>query len=188
MAEQIPTSDDGPAPGELTAAGGTWRGLLFDNPRIDLPVAFYWTFEFNFEEIERDDDRVNPALSIDWVTGGPQSLRNMRGFEFDRTGWTGFEASVYFFEHYRYDSVRMAVVDQVDDRLRVTAVLSGDIDGLGPGEVRVDEWVDFTDIRVSCSQARSESEALALLSRHSDTDGLQCEVVGEHLYRFYPVS
>ena len=59
-------ADDALRSDELVPAGGSWNGLLFDNPRLGLAPALTWTFTFRFQDVVRD---TNSAVSVDvdWV-------------------------------------------------------------------------------------------------------------------------
>jgi hypothetical protein len=82
------------------------------------------------------------------------------------------EASVYFFEHHRYESVDLHILDQRDLGIQVAAQVSGDLDGLGIDSVAVDGWLTFTGIHVSLSTARSAEEAKTRLQDFTDATGL----------------
>lgn len=50
---------------ELVPAGGSWSGVLFDNPSIGFGPALHWEFTFEFQEIRRDYGDTGCHLSID---------------------------------------------------------------------------------------------------------------------------
>lgn len=171
---------------ELHPVGGSWGGLLFDNPTIGLPTRFYWSFEVEFAEVVRDYGTVSPNLVVDWVTDGPGSWRKMQGFEFERHDWNGFEASVYFFSHYRYDSAQLSVLGQQGSRLLVATRLAGDIDGLGLPEVSASCWLDLSQVVVSVSTVDDlERAARALSAAAVDIAELTGEAFGSG-FRFSP--
>jgi hypothetical protein len=52
---------------ELVPQGGTWNGVLFDNPSIGLPPALTWTFDLSFAEVSRDYGDSPVSLTVEWV-------------------------------------------------------------------------------------------------------------------------
>ena len=83
------------------------------------------------------------------------------------------ESSVYFFEHHRFDSARVEVLEQNGTRLRVEAEVAGDIDALGLDGVRVESWLDFAGIYVQPDVKPGSIEtARSLLAEFTDPVGL----------------
>jgi hypothetical protein len=169
-------SDDAPRPDELVPQGGTWSGLVFENPGIGLERALTWAFEFEFAEIERDYGDTSPGLSVAWVPLPGASWSAMQGQEAtgDEFG-EPIECSAYFFEHHRYDRVRLRVLEQQDARVRVAVSAEGDIDGLGVPRWDVEQWLDFRGIATDVSSdVRTVEDAEAMLAGFTDVDGLRC--------------
>lgn len=158
---------------ELVAAGGSWNGLLFDNPRLGLAPELTWTFTFGFMDVVRGDTNCTVSLEVDWVPLpgarwekiAPKQLASPRFAE-------PVEASVYFFEHYRFESAELHLLRQRGAQLYASATLRGDIDGLGMDEVRVDDWLRFDGIIVSLSGATSAQAAGSQLGKFTDVSGL----------------
>jgi hypothetical protein len=165
--------DDALRGDELVPARGTWNGLLFDNPTLGLAPALTWTFTFRFHDVERGDSSSEVSLDVDWVPLPsvrwqqitPRQVASSRFAE-------PVEASVYFFEHYRFDAVELRLLQQQDAQLRASATLRGDIDGLGLDEVHVDDWLRFDGIIVSLNGVTSAQAARSQLGSFTDVTGL----------------
>lgn len=82
------------------------------------------------------------------------------------------EASVYFFEHYRFESVELQLLQQRGAQLCASATLRGDIDGLGLDEVHVEDWLAFDGIIVSLNGVTSGQAAGSQLGNFTDVSGL----------------
>ena len=144
--------DDGLSVNELVPRGGSWSGLLFDNPTLHLEPQLTWTFTFDFEDVERTYGSTAVSLSIDWVPLPRCSWHQMVGQVASASVFgERIESSAYFFEHYRYDAVDLQVVEQRRHELRVVAAVRGDVDRLGIDAFEVDEWLRFHGIAVQLS-------------------------------------
>lgn len=168
---------------ELRPVGGTWNGLLFENPVSGYPLALSWTFSIDFDEVARDYGSVSPSLSIDWVSAGSSSWKRMEGRSFSGRSFADpIESSLYFFEHYRLDHVELVVESQTSIELTVEAVASGDLDGLGLAEVSARAELRFAGIYVQTETTGVDVEAAtALLARFVDVDGLRPEPRGHNV-------
>ncbi|WP_200212405.1 hypothetical protein [Micromonospora coerulea] len=155
----------------LPIEGGTWGGLLFDNPRIGLPPALTWSFRFPFKEVARDYGSSRIFLDIDWLPLLSASWRSMTGQAVRGAGEPA-ESSVYFFQHHQYDLIDLEIVEQRDLWLHARATLTGDLDGLGMDPVTADGWLRFGGIRVYLSDTTSAESALARLQAVTATEGL----------------
>lgn len=176
---------DSPAPEELTPTGGSWSGLLFDNPTIDLKPQLTWTFEVAFQDIVRDYGITPVALTIDWVPLSISSWREMTGAKASSTTFADpIEGSVYFFEHHRYDLAGLAVVEQRTEAIRLTAEVEGDIDGLGVPGISVDEWLRFEGITVQLSGVDSIQAASNELASFTDVGALVGEEMRPGTFQF----
>ena len=168
---------------ELAPVGGTWTGLLFENPTTGYPLALSWTFSVNYAEVSRDYGSVSPNIEIDWVPAGGSGWQAMRDQHFacSRFG-EPIETSVYFFEHHRYDAVELIVTGQRGAQLSVQAKASGDIDGLGIPEIFVDATVAFGGIYVQTDAVGADTGSAAeLLGRFTDVDGLRPAARGHNV-------
>jgi hypothetical protein len=157
----------------VPAEGGDWKGLLFDNPRIGIAPALTWGFRFPFNGVTRHYGESPVSLDIEWVvltTGSWQAMsgRTARTAHFAEPG----EASVYYFQHHRYDAIDLQVIEQQGPNIHVLATVSGDLDGLGLASVTADHWLRFTGINVSLSDTTSAETALARLQDFTDASGL----------------
>lgn len=153
--------------------GGEWHGLLFDNPVIDLAPQLTWGFSFPFNDVIRPDGSSPISLDIDWIPLPTKSWRSMAG-QRARSAQFGepAEASVYYFEHHRYDAIDLHVVEQRERRIHVLAKVSGDLDDLGIETIATDAWLQFVGIVVTLSDTSSADAALARLRDFTDTTGL----------------
>ncbi len=154
-------------------AGGTWRGLLFDNPNIGLPPGLTWTFEFPFAEVSRDYGESDVGLTVDWVPLPGAAWSTMAGHiaagkEFGEP----IECSAYFFEHYRYDVVQLRILEQAGTRLRVAVQAHGDVDGLGIPSWDVEQWLEFEGIGVALEGVESIEARTDELAKFTDISGL----------------
>ncbi|MEH1164641.1 hypothetical protein V6V47_04550 [Micromonospora sp. CPCC 205539] len=151
--------------------GGTWGGLLFDNPSIGLEPALTWSFRFPFDEVTRDYGSSRIFLDIEWLPIPVPSWRSMAGQVLRNVGEPA-ESSVYFFQHHQYDLIDLEIVDQQDLRVHARAALAGDVDGLGIDPVSADAWLRFTGIRVHLEGVTSADSARGRLQGFTDTGGL----------------
>ncbi|MGI5180318.1 hypothetical protein ACQEVZ_28765 [Dactylosporangium sp. CA-152071] len=165
-------TDDGLTSQDLVPVpGGTWAGLLFDNPNIGLPTALTWSFRFPFAEVHREHDSSDIFLDVDWLPLPAASWRIMTGQTVKTLGEPA-ESSVYFFEHHQYDLIDLEILEQRDRDIYVRATLTGDLDGLGIDPITADAWLRFNGIRVSVSDVSTAEAALARLAAFTDIGGL----------------
>ncbi len=167
--------------------GGTWSGLLFENPRTGYDLRLTWTFTFDYEPVRREYGTTKPGLSIDWVPFGNCSWRSLAGNEARTKRFAEpIESSVYFFEHYRYDEADVRVLEQQATDVRVSASVRGDVDGLGLESLEADQRLRFQGIYVQPSPLPDSTEAAeSLLAEFTDTTGL-VGVRRQHSYVFEP--
>lgn len=161
-------------PAELRSVGGTWSGLLFENPVVGYPLTLTWTFSIDFEEIVREYGSSSPSLTIDWVPAGTAEWTSMAGRRFRGSTFADpIETSVYIFDHHRFDRVDLEVEEQDHDMLRVAAVASGDLDGLGLDQFLARATLRFEGIYVQTPAVGTDRQAaIDLLSRVTTVDGL----------------
>jgi hypothetical protein len=174
-------------PEELIPAGGQWSGLLFENPRTGFPLSLVWTFSFAFEAVEREFGETGVSVEADWVPLPGATWQRLSGSAASSTSFgQPIEASVYFFDHHRFDGTHVEIVEQDQARSRARASLSGDIDSLGLDSLAVEAWLDFSGIYVQ-PQVRPSSvdAARALLGRFTDPAGL-IGTAQAHNYVFRP--
>ena len=159
---------------ELRSVGGTWSGLLFENPAVGYPLTLTWTFRIDFEELVREYGSSSPSLTIDWAPAGATKWTSMAGRRFRGSTFADpIETSVYFFDHHRFDRVDLEVENQDHELLRVAAVASGDLDGLGLDQVSARATLRFEGIYVQTAAVRTDTDAAAdLLSRITTVEGL----------------
>ena len=177
--------DDAPRRDELMPIGGEWSGLLFENPQVGYDLRLTWTLTFEFGPVRREYGTTRPSLTIDWVPFDGAGWNSLVGHHVssDRFG-EPIEATVYFFEHYRYRQADVRVLEQRAEEVRAGARVRGDIDGLGLEVLEADQYLRFRGIYVQPSVLPDSTRAAAsLLSEFTDISGL----VGsrrEHNYLF----
>lgn len=159
---------------ELSPVCGSWTGLLFENAAAGYPSALTWTFTIDFASVKRDFGSVSPSLTIDWVPLPNSSWHSMNGRQVaGKTFGAPIETSIYFFEHYRYDSVELAVIGQRDST-DIRATVAGDIDGLGIAELSIETALSFGGIYVQLDEVGTNVEAAeSRLAEYTDTTGLR---------------
>ena len=181
---------DEPRIDELTPVGGTFSGLLFENPNTGYPLQLTWTFSVDCAEVSRDYGSTQPNLVVDWVPAvGRTRWDEMAGVRFaGSTFGEPIETSVYFFDHHRYDAVEVEVVEQLGTELSVRVHVSGDVDSLGISELEVDATLTFAGIYVQTGTSGTNVEAAGeLLSRFTDVSGLRGRQRGHNVV-FEPAS
>jgi hypothetical protein len=166
---------------ELVPAGGTWSGLLFDNPTLALAPSLTYSFRFFFAEVLRDYGSSPVSLDVDWVELAAPSWQHLAGRTVRSPRFAEpAEASVYFFEHYQYETVDLDVLEQRGTSLHVTVTVSGDLQGLGLPSLAGDDWLTFTGFDVSLS-------APADLADFTDVTGLvRTEGTTPGSFRYFP--
>jgi hypothetical protein len=177
-------SDDALRLEELVPQGGSWKGLLFDNPNIGLAPGLTWTFEFRFAEVSRDYGDSPLSFTVDWapLPGATWSAMAGQATSCDVFG-EPVECSAYFFEHYRFDSIELRVLEQDGNRLRVAVEGHGDVDALGVPMWRGDQWLDFEGIYVQLDGIETVDQAAAQLANFTDISGLTGSMSG-HNFKF----
>ena len=170
-------SDDTERPlvaGDLVPTGGSWSGLLFDNPAIGLPAQLTWTFNFNFTEVDLGYGPSAANMTVDWVPLPGANWRSLAGRTVSAAVFAEpVETSIYFFAHHRYDEAHLEVLAQRGPDLEVEATVKGDVDGLGLETVDVRAALAFEGIRVHLSDTpASPAEAASRLAEFTDISGL----------------
>ncbi len=96
------------------------------------------------------------------------------------------EGSVYFFAHFRFDSVALTIGEQRGSQLYVSAVVEGDVDDLGISRLQAEGWLDFDSLIVALSDVPATvAAARSTLESFTDAEGLEGAHTG-HNYRFKP--
>ena len=171
---RLSAMDDEVRAAELILRGGTWGGLLFDNPRVGVAPSLTWSFTFMYEDVVRSYGSTTPSLCVDWIPLPGAAWDDMAGRKASGQVFAEpIEASVYFFEHFRYDAADLRILEQVGGDVRVIASVSGDVDRLGIDQLSAEAWLRFTGIIVQLTDAPSAiEEAEQRLSEFTDTRGL----------------
>jgi hypothetical protein len=181
--------EDQVGPDELVCVrGGTWSGLLFDNPRLRLPAHLYWSFDFPFADIDRSDGSTPVSLELEWIPVVTPGWRDMAGrtATVDQFADPG-EASVYFLQHHRFDSIALEIIEQAGPDIRARVTVSGDLDRLGLETVTAEAWLRFQGLVVSVSDVSTGEEALARLAAVTDTTELvAARSPADRAFRFAP--
>lgn len=169
---------------ELRPVGGSWTGLLFENPTTDYPLALTWTFTVDFSEVRRDFGSTPTNLAIDWVPLPESNWRSMKGRQTTcETFAHPIETSVYYFDHHRYDSVELTITDQRSSLIDIRVAASGDIDGLGLATISTAATLSFGGIYVQTDDVGTNVEtAEKLLSGFTDTAGLRGRSRGHNVF------
>lgn len=172
---------------EVLARGGTYSGLLFDNPSIGLTPSLT-SFDFDCNEVERADDRSPVGVTVEWL---PMQASSWASLAPHRASGRAFgkaaEASVYFYEHHRFDAFELVLQEQRGSTALATPTLRGDLDGLGLDPVRVSALLRFTGFTVYLSDVNSSAEALERLATFTLVDGLALrERRSSGAYQFEP--
>lgn len=160
---------------DLRPTGGTWSGLLFENPATDRPLALTWSFTVDFAEVARDYGTVAPALTVEWVPVGASSWVAMAGHRFNGTSFADpVESSVYFFQHHRFDRADVHVRSQTGDVIDLDVTIDGDLDRLGVPSVTARARLHFAGIHVQSPSTGTDARAASdLLARFTSVDGLR---------------
>lgn len=161
---------------ELIPVGGAFSGLLFENPTTGYPLQLSWTFSVDCAEVNRDYGSTRPNLVVDWVPAARRTAWNeIAGVRFaGSTFGEPVETSVYFFEHHRYDTVEVEVIEQRGTELAIRVRANGDVDSLGISEIAVDATITFSGIYVQTDKSGTNVElAEELLSHFTDTSDLR---------------
>ena len=144
---------------------------------------------FKWQPARREYGTIEPSLAIDCVPFDRCSWHSLVGHNAsaDRFG-EPIEASVYFFEHYRYDEADVRVLEQRATEVRIGAKARGDLDGLGLEALEVNQGLRFQGIYVQPSVLPDSTQAAeSLLSEFTDTTGL-VGVRRQHNYLFRPTD
>jgi hypothetical protein len=158
---------------EIVATGGTWHGVLFDNPFIELAPAVTWSLTVNCQDVVRDNSDSPVSVTVEWLPLPFPSWRRLaphhaQGKEFGEPT----ESSVYFYEHHRFGAFDLLLHEQRGPRLRAVMTVREDLDGLGLDAVSVEAWLRFDGLIVHLSDVTSPSQALQRLAEFTDITGL----------------
>ena len=188
-ADEPASVGDAPLRGdEVVARGGTYSGLLFDNPAIGLSPSLTWSFDFDCDEVVRADERSIVGVTVEWL---PMQASSWASLAPNRAAGKAFgnpaEASVYFYAHHRFDAFELVLQEQRDSALLAALTLRGDLDGLGLDPVRVSTRLRFTGFNVHLSDVNSPTEALERLAGFTNAEGLELrERRSSGAYQFVP--
>jgi hypothetical protein len=172
---------------ELVPAGGSWSGMLSDNPSIGFEPALHWAFTFEFREIRRDYGDTECHLAVEWVQLPRTSWRSMTPASLTCSEFgEPIESSVHFFDDYRFDAVSLTIGEQRGSQLHVSAAVEGDVDDLGISRFQAEGWLEFDGLIVALSDAPATvAEASEALASFTSTEGLDGAQMG-HNFRFTP--
>jgi hypothetical protein len=170
----VVAADDELSVDELVLAeGGQWSGLLFQSRAAGASPALTWGFEFRYGDVERDFGTSPVNIQVDWLPLPVANWREMAGQSIDSLAFAEpGEASLYWFQHHRFEAIYLRILEQRDADLHVQARTSGDLDRLGIDTVSVDAWVAFAGITVSLPDISDAGAALGRLQQFTDTSGL----------------
>ncbi len=183
MTPAFPPDEETPSPEELVPRGGTWHGLLFDNPNIGLPPGLTWSFEFAFGEVSRAWGTTPVSLTVDWVPLPRAAWQEMAGQAVACDAFAEpIECSAYVFEHFAYEEVRLHVLEQAGSRIRVAVEARGDLEGLGVPEWTVEQWLDFDGIAVQLEGVETAGAAARRLAAFTDVAGLVARTAGHGVW------
>lgn len=160
---------------ELVPIGGSWNGLLFANPAVGVRTSLTWGFSFDFEPLERDYGEATPGLTVEWARLPEVTAWSaMAGLDLACAALGDpVEASVYYFAHYRYEAVRLSILDQEGNRIRARATVAGDIDDLGIPELTAEAWLDFEGVIVHLPEKSASADlAATVLAKFTSLEGL----------------
>ena len=168
---------------ELSPVGGSWTGLLFENPAVGYPLKLTWTFTVDFNEVRRGFGSVSPSLTIDWVPLPESSWLAMQGHHVACGSFSEpIETSVYYFDHHRYDSVELTITDQQAGTVDIRTNIAGDIDGLGIPELSTEATLSFGGICVQLDEVGTDVEtARSRLAEFANTAGLRGRARGHNV-------
>jgi hypothetical protein len=158
---------DGIDPVEILLVGGSWRGLLFENRSTNFPLSMSWGFTFEFAEITRSFGTSPLSLTVDWVSLGGAAWQAMSGHRASGSFGDPMEASIYFFDHHRFDTAAVEVTAQDMGRLYVRATVSDDVDGLGLDSCLLRGGLRSTECEFSRKPSRTRSTPHATYLRNS---------------------
>ncbi|MFN0027079.1 MAG: hypothetical protein ACKV2O_07835 [Acidimicrobiales bacterium] len=155
---------DGISHDEFQLVGGSWGGLL-----------------------SRGFGSSAVSLTVDWIPLERASWGAMAGRRASGSSFADpIEASVYFFDHHRFNAATVEVAAQDQGRLYVKVSVSGDLDRLGLDWLAVEEWLEFGGVIVQPETKPNTADAArGLLAQFSNPTGLVGEDRG-HNYRFRP--
>jgi hypothetical protein len=159
---------------DLVPDGGSWGAVLFDNPRIGLPPSLYWWVTFRYLDIGREWGETSCQLDAEWIVLGPTDWRAMTPTAVSYpTFGAPAEASLYYFDHHRFESLAVVVGEQRGHRLFVRIDLAGDLDGLGLPALRAEAWLDFEALVVAVSDRPPTVDAArSLLGAYTSVEAL----------------
>jgi hypothetical protein len=119
---------------------------------------------------------VSPRLSVSRLSGSHCPVSSWESLTPRSAAGRRFadpaEASVYFYEHHRFDGFELMLQEQRGSALLAALTLHDDLDGLGLEPASVSAWLRFTGFRVQLSDASTPSDALERLGSQTVTEGL----------------
>jgi hypothetical protein len=159
---------------------------LFEHRSTNFPLSLSWEFTFEFAEITRSFGTSPLSLTVDWVSLGGAAWQAMSGHRASGSFGDPMEASIYFFDHHRFDTAAVEVTAQDMGRLYVKVTVSDDVDGLGLDSLSAEGWLTFDGVRVQPeTKPNTVDAARHLLAQFTDESGMFGEDCG-HNYHFRP--
>jgi len=147
----------------------------------DSPRDSRGAFSFPYRDAERDYGHTPVTLDLEWIPLTAPSWQALVGLDaHSRTFGEAGEASLYFFEHHRYDKVDLHILEQHDEMVHVQVSVTGDIDHLRIESITADAWLRFDSITVALSDARTGEAAWSRLREFTDTAGLSPTPLEQH--------
>lgn len=157
--------------------------MLFENSFTGYPLTLSWSVTIEFEPLRKDVGDVSPSLTVEWVPadGGGWKGMSRRRFACGTFG-EPVEASLYFFEHFRFDHAEVLTGALSGSDLGVELVVRGDLDGLGIPRVSAQAVLGFEGIYVQADAVGTDPKAAAeRLGKFMDLDGLRARPQGRNV-------
>lgn len=87
---------------DFIAKGGSYYGHIFENPRLGVPRALYWSFTVDFSGIRYLGQTWDSSLTVEWITFGVREFVGTHPVS--SASCPRAEASLYLAEHHPIDS------------------------------------------------------------------------------------
>jgi hypothetical protein len=189
---------------KLTARSAEIMAHLFENPRMGVPRAVYWSCNVEFLPIadtsgqdEGADAQWPCTLLCDWITWPVRDWRQIDGLTLaECLGPVELEASLYFYSmHQPLTSIELSFRHTVANRFQVRGRLVGDFEDLEgsvlrgvSAEFEVDaEFVWLTVIPENLNpKTVTEAEALKALSAYADLQAYERPEWDDRRWLFRP--
>jgi hypothetical protein len=105
---------------DLVPKAGSLYGHVFENRKSGVPLGLYWNIYVPFHDVQIGDEKMRPAVLIDWMTWNIRSWKELNGKgHLDIADLDFIEPSFYTFEHFPMNLIDIEISHKKEDVFKV---------------------------------------------------------------------